>query len=112
MEGEWRHSTWAEYAKFPLETIFALNEDLLLQKLGYDISDLCTLFAAIVPYGGLDNIDLKAGETIVIAPVSQIQIKSVKTRPIAFQLRHLTSIRGPFQADTHHMYSSSIGQIF
>ena len=69
MDGEWRHSTWAEYAKFPTENLYPLDEDLLLKKQGYDIADLCSLGNAIVPYGGLDDIGLKAGETIVIAPV-------------------------------------------
>ena len=71
MDGEWRHSTWAEYAKFPLENLYPLDEDLLLKKQGYSIRDLCTLPTLLVPYGGLDEIDLKVGETIVIAPVSQ-----------------------------------------
>ncbi|KAL9592580.1 MAG: hypothetical protein Q9179_006570 [Wetmoreana sp. 5 TL-2023] len=69
MDGEWRHSTWAELAKFPLENIYPLDEDLLLQKLGYSIQDLCTLPACLVPFGGLDEIDLKAGDSVVIAPV-------------------------------------------
>lgn len=70
MDGEWRHSTWAEYAKFPLENIYPLDESLLLEKHGYSIRDLCTLPTALVPFGGLDEIGLRAGETIVIAPVS------------------------------------------
>ena len=69
MEGEWRNATWAEYAKFPLENLYVLNEDLLLRKQGYNIRDLCTLTVALVPFGGLDEIDLKAGETIVMFPV-------------------------------------------
>ena len=69
MDGEWRHSTWAESAKFPLENLYPLNEDLLIKKQGYNISDLCTLSTCLVPFGGLDEISLKAGETIVIAPV-------------------------------------------
>ena len=71
MDGEWRHSTWAEYAKFPLENLYPLNEELLLKKQGYSIHDLCKLPMSLVPYGGLDEIDLKVGETIVIAPVSE-----------------------------------------
>ena len=69
MDGEWRHSTWAEYAKFPLENLCPLNEDLLLKKQGYSVNDLCTLLTALVPFGGLDEIGLKVGEAIVIAPV-------------------------------------------
>lgn len=70
MEGEWRHSTWAEYAKFPLENLYPLNEDLLLKRHGYSVRDLCTLPTSMVPFGGLDEIGLRAGETIIIAPVS------------------------------------------
>ncbi|KAL8684523.1 MAG: hypothetical protein Q9218_008254, partial [Villophora microphyllina] len=70
MDGEWRNSTWAEYAKFPLENLYPLNEDLLLKKQGYTIRDLCTLPTALVPFGGLDEIGLKPGETIVIAPAT------------------------------------------
>ena len=72
MDGEWRHATWAEYTKFPLENLFALNEDLLLKKQGYSIPDLCTLLTPLVSFGGLDEINLRAGETVVIAPVSRL----------------------------------------
>ena len=71
MDGEWRHSTWAEYAKFPIENLYALNEESLLQRQGYSIRDLCSLGSALVPYGGLDEIGLKVGETVVIAPVGR-----------------------------------------
>jgi D-arabinose 1-dehydrogenase-like Zn-dependent alcohol dehydrogenase len=43
MEGEWRDGSFAEYAKFPLENVFALDEDVLLNQLGYSIEDLCSL---------------------------------------------------------------------
>ena len=43
MEGEWRNGSFAEYAKFPLENVFALNEELLCGKMGYTIEDLCSL---------------------------------------------------------------------
>ncbi|KAL8660408.1 MAG: hypothetical protein Q9202_006573 [Teloschistes flavicans] len=70
MDGEWRHSTWAEHAKFPLENLYPLDEDLLLRKHGYSVRDLCTLPAALVPFGGLDEIGLRVGETVVIAPAT------------------------------------------
>lgn len=71
MDGEWRNATWAEFAKFPLENLYPLNEDLLLKTQGYTIRDLCTLTTALVPFGGLDEIGLRAGETIVVAPVGR-----------------------------------------
>lgn len=43
MEGEWRNGSFAEYAKFPLENVFALSEELLCGKMGYSIEDLCSL---------------------------------------------------------------------
>lgn len=43
MEGEWRDGTYAEYAKFPTENVFPLNEEILFGKLGYSIEDLCAI---------------------------------------------------------------------
>jgi hypothetical protein len=40
MEGEWRDGSYAEYAKFPLENVFPLDEEVLLRKLGYGVEDL------------------------------------------------------------------------
>jgi len=40
MRGEWRDATYAEYAKIPLENCYPLNEELLVQKLGYTVEDL------------------------------------------------------------------------
>ncbi|KAI4104461.1 MAG: hypothetical protein L6R37_003204 [Teloschistes peruensis] len=68
MDGEWRHSTWAEYAKFPLENLYLLDEEVLLRRQGYSVRDLCTLTTALVGFGGLDEIGLRVGETVVIAP--------------------------------------------
>ncbi|KAF8860561.1 isopropanol dehydrogenase [Acephala macrosclerotiorum] len=70
MEGEWRHGTFAEYAKFPLENVFLLNEDILLGKFGYTIEDLCATSNFLVPYGGLEEIGLKPGDTIIVAPAT------------------------------------------
>ena len=75
MHGEWRDATYAEYAKMPLENCDALDETRLLGSprdggLGYNIEDLQCISALLVPYGGLRDIDLKAGETVVIAPAT------------------------------------------
>ena len=43
MEGEWRNGTFAEYAKFPMENVFALDEEVLCGKMGYAIEDLCKI---------------------------------------------------------------------
>ncbi|CZR62956.1 related to ADH3-alcohol dehydrogenase III [Phialocephala subalpina] len=71
MRGEWRDATYAEYAKVPLENCYPLNEDLLVNKLGYGIAeDLQDLSRLLVPYGGLRDINLQPGETIIIAPAT------------------------------------------
>ncbi len=66
MHGEWRDTTYAEYAKMPLENCDALDETRLLGSpkdggLGYKIEDLQYISALLVPYGGLRDIDVKAG---------------------------------------------------
>jgi D-arabinose 1-dehydrogenase-like Zn-dependent alcohol dehydrogenase len=48
MDGEWRNGTFAEYAKFPTENVFVLDEDLLCGKMGYSIEDLCAIPGKIV----------------------------------------------------------------
>lgn len=75
MHGEWRDSTYAEYAKVPLENCFPLDEERLLGKiendgLGYKIEDIAYATGPLVPYGGLVDIKLQAGETIIIAPAT------------------------------------------
>ena len=70
MDGEWRDSSYAEYARFPLENVFPLNEDLLLNKMGYSLSDLCLMPVCLVPFGGLSEVDVRPGETVIVAPAT------------------------------------------
>ncbi|EIN06716.1 hypothetical protein PUNSTDRAFT_145229 [Punctularia strigosozonata HHB-11173 SS5] len=75
MRGEWRDSTYAEYAKCPLENCVPLDEGRLLGSpgaggLGYAVEDLAHLATLSVPFGGLDDVGLKAGETVAIAPAT------------------------------------------
>lgn len=75
MHGEWRDSTFAQYAKVPLENCTILDENHLCGSiedggLGYKIDDLAYISALLVPYGGLSNIGLKAGETVIISPAT------------------------------------------
>ncbi|MCJ1359636.1 MAG: hypothetical protein MMC33_009638 [Icmadophila ericetorum] len=71
MDGEWRNATCAEYAKLPLEILFPLNEARLLGGgLGYSIDDLAHIPTLLVPYGGLRDVGLKPGETVIIAPAT------------------------------------------
>ena len=70
MEGPWRSSTYAELAKFPLENVFALNEEILCGQFKYSFADLSYLGSCLVPYGGLADIDVKAGDTVIVAPAT------------------------------------------
>jgi threonine dehydrogenase-like Zn-dependent dehydrogenase len=75
MAGEWRESTYAEYAKVPLENCVPLNEKLLLGKpadggMGYAIPDLLYLSQLLVTFGGLRDVDVRAGETVVVVPAT------------------------------------------
>lgn len=70
MRGEWKDSTYAEYAKVPLETCEVLDERKLCWKMGYEIGDLAYMATMLVPYGGLQDIGLKAGETVIVSPAT------------------------------------------
>ncbi|KAJ3580111.1 hypothetical protein NPX13_g451 [Xylaria arbuscula] len=70
MQGEWRHGTWAEFVKVPAENIHILNEQVLTQGLGYSVVELGYISTLMVAYGGLCDIGLRAGETIVVAPAT------------------------------------------
>ncbi|PSN61611.1 GroES-like protein [Corynespora cassiicola Philippines] len=72
---EWRNSTYAEYARVPLENCYLLDESRLFNRveaggLGYSLDDLTHIFSMLIPFGGLTDIDVKAGDTIIIAPAT------------------------------------------
>ena len=73
MENEWRNGSWGELAKVPAENVHMLDESLLLRSkedggMGYKLEDLSYLSSLMVAYGGLRDVDLAPGETILIAP--------------------------------------------
>jgi len=75
MEGEWRDGTYAEYAKVPLENCFPLDEHRLTGNqteggLGYSVADLAYLWTISVPFGGLQDISIRSGETVIISPAA------------------------------------------
>ncbi|KAL2797232.1 isopropanol dehydrogenase [Aspergillus keveii] len=70
MDGVWRNATYAEYARFPLENVYPLNENILMGRLGYTINDLCLMPVCLVPFGGLSEVDVKPGEVVIIAPAT------------------------------------------
>lgn len=72
MRGEWKDSTYAEYAKVPLEACEVLDEGKLCGRMGCEIAELAYVSALLVPYGGLGDIDLKAGETVIVSPATDV----------------------------------------
>ncbi|KPI45923.1 uncharacterized protein AB675_562 [Cyphellophora attinorum] len=66
----WADGTYAEYVKAPLENVFALDEARLMGELGYKIPDLLSMTRLLVPWGGLIDINLAPGETVVVAPAT------------------------------------------
>lgn len=77
MDGPWRNGMFAEYTRAPLENCYALNEAVLMGSplsggLGYSVGDLALLTRHTVVYGGFRGIDLKAGETVIVAPATGV----------------------------------------
>ncbi|CAI6333814.1 unnamed protein product [Periconia digitata] len=70
MRDVWRNGNFAEYANVPLENCYALNETRLCTELGYHIRDLAHISFLMVAYGGLRDIRLEPGETIVVCPAT------------------------------------------
>ncbi|KAF2729812.1 NAD(P)-binding protein [Polyplosphaeria fusca] len=70
MEGPWRNSTFCQYVLAPLENLFVLDEERLCGELGYTLNDLASLGRYLVAYGGLADIGVRAGETVVVAPAT------------------------------------------
>lgn len=70
MQNVWRNWTFAEYCRTPLEALTLLDEQRLIQDLGYTISELNFMTPCLVPYSGLRDIGLEAGQTIIIAPAT------------------------------------------
>lgn len=70
MREVWRNGTFAEYAKMPLENCIPLDETKLCKNLGYKIQDLTYIGTLLVAFGGLRDIGLQAGETIIVCPAT------------------------------------------
>lgn len=70
MRDVWRDGCFAEYAKFPLENCFVLNETILCGTLGYSTQDLMYIGHLLVPFGGLRDIKLQSGETVIVSPAT------------------------------------------
>lgn len=70
----WRDGSFAEYMLVPLENCFRINESVLRPVvdggLGYTLSDLLFIPKCVVPFGGMADVDLRPGETVIIAPAT------------------------------------------
>lgn len=77
MASTWRDGTFAQVVAAPVENVHVLDEEVLLGQggmlghgYGYGLHDLSVLMALAVPYGGLDAVGLRPGETVVVAPAT------------------------------------------
>ncbi|EOO01127.1 putative alcohol dehydrogenase protein [Phaeoacremonium minimum UCRPA7] len=75
MADNWSRGTYAEYVRAPLENTWALDEKRLCGSpsdggLGYTVEDLAALSEILIPYAGLRNIGVQAGEKVIIAPAT------------------------------------------
>lgn len=70
MQEAWRNRAFAEYVKVPLENCIMLDQTVLCDSLGYSVHDLVYMAYLLVPFGGLRDIKLEAGERIVVCPAT------------------------------------------
>ncbi|KAJ9605429.1 hypothetical protein H2200_010086 [Cladophialophora chaetospira] len=65
----WRDGSCAEFARWPLENVHVLDE-VKLKALGYGAAELAYLLRLLVPMGGVAELDVRAGERVVVAPAT------------------------------------------
>lgn len=75
MRDVFRDWTYAEYTRVPLENLIKLDEKRLLGSpdqggLSYSVSEFSSVAGLLVPYGGLRDIELQAGQTVIVAPAT------------------------------------------
>lgn len=70
MAGDWRDGSCAEFARWPLENVHSLDERKLVEEQGYSSHELAYLVRMLVPMGGLSELNVRAGEKVVIAPAT------------------------------------------
>ncbi|KAI1748099.1 GroES-like protein [Xylaria castorea] len=66
----WRDGCWQTHAVVPLENVIPLDEEALLGKHGYSVEDLTMILRLSVAYGGVSNVGIKAGETVIVGPAT------------------------------------------
>lgn len=67
---QWAQGSFAEYAVFPTENVFPLDEGMLLGEMGYTIEDLCLVPICNVPFGGIATLNIVPGETVIVCPAT------------------------------------------
>lgn len=66
----WHDGAFAEYMKVPLENCIPLDEGRLCNELGYTVKDLVYLSHLLVAFGGLRDIKVEPGETVIVSPAT------------------------------------------
>ncbi|KAI1422962.1 GroES-like protein [Xylaria sp. FL1777] len=66
----WRDGCWQTHVVIPLENTIPLNEEALVGKHGYEIEELAVIVRLSVAYGAISNVDIKAGETVIVGPAT------------------------------------------
>ncbi|PSR75079.1 hypothetical protein BD289DRAFT_399573 [Coniella lustricola] len=74
-EGVKGGGSMAEFVVVPLENVHVLDQAVLRvttrrNNLGYTAAELAFLFWLLVPYGGLRDVQLRVGETIIVSPAT------------------------------------------
>ena len=67
---EWRNGSWGEVVRVPAGNVHLLDEHRLFNELGYTLDDLGYLQSLMIVYGGLRDVDVRAGEVVLVAPAT------------------------------------------
>ncbi|ROW12026.1 hypothetical protein VPNG_05281 [Cytospora leucostoma] len=67
--GHWRDGCWSEYARFPVENVHAVDEQLIAQK-GIAAEQLCEVSCVMSAIGAANSIQVRAGETVLVMPAT------------------------------------------
>ena len=75
MREAWKDGSWAEYLRAPLENVHELDEGVLCAQhavggFGYSVHELAYLLRLVVPMGGMGDLDIKAGQKVIVAPAT------------------------------------------
>jgi len=70
MNDVYRNGSMADFVKMPLENVYPLDEEALLDPDGFALTDLPQLQACMIPFGGLNAAGVKVGDTVVVAPAT------------------------------------------